>query len=245
MSNQKFEDTPVAETAPATNHRHLRGLHDSPALRGPGAPKTPSNTWICTATFWYLGYHFVRDLHTWVWLEIKDLHLEAWGPANSCAQAALVKRRWTQFFQGADTGKAISLWSSLLRGHEVSCLQHESTRPNTTRLLEIFGYVWHVSADAIWSWCGSGFGVVVPSSEECTPSNLTELCARSTKFIWNTLNWFVHWKCTEKTWGVWTYTLAVLLARQWRLLHDRRFHGWTEVVNCKVWIAHRHWGRII
>ena len=109
---------------------------------------------ICTAPFWYSGYHFVRDLHTWVWLEIKDLHLEAWGPANSCAQAALVKRRWTQFCQGADTGKAISLWSSLLRGHEVSRLQHESTRPNTTRLLKTFGYVWHVSAHAIWSWCG-------------------------------------------------------------------------------------------
>ena len=28
---------------------------------------------------------------------------------------------------------------------------HESTRPNTTRLLKTFGYVWHVSAHAIWS----------------------------------------------------------------------------------------------
>ena len=35
----------------------------------------------------------------------------------------------------------------------------------------------------------------------------------------------MHWE----TWGVWT-----------RLLHDTRFHGWTEVVNCKVWIAHRN-----
>ena len=117
----------------------------------------------------------------------QGLHLEAWGPANSCAQAALVKRRWTQFCQGTDTGKAISLWSSLLRGHEVSRLQHESTRPNTTRLLKTFGYVWHVAAHAIWSWCGSGFGVVVPSSEECTPSNLTELCKVNE----------AHMKCVE------------------------------------------------
>ena len=33
-------------------------------------------------------------------------------------------------------------------------------------------------------------------------------------------NPFVHWKCTEKTWGTWT-----------RLLHGTRFHGWAEVVN--------------
>ena len=34
---------------------------------------------------------------------------------------------------------------------------------------------------------GSGFGVVVPSSEECTPSNLTELCKVNE----------VHMKCVE------------------------------------------------
>ena len=34
---------------------------------------------------------------------------------------------------------------------------------------------------------GSGFGVVVPSSEECTPSNLIELCKVNE----------VHMKCVE------------------------------------------------
>ena len=94
MSNQKFEDTPVAETAPATNHRHLRGLHDSPALRGPGAPKTrTSNTCNMHCTLLVFGISLCpRSSHLSV-IGDQGLHLEAWGPANSCAQAALVKRR--------------------------------------------------------------------------------------------------------------------------------------------------------
>ena len=37
------------------------------------------------------------------------------------------------------------------------------------------------------------------------------------------------WRNENKLCALWT-----------RLLHDTRFHAWTEVVNCKVWIAHRN-----
>ena len=58
MSNQKFEDTPVAETAPATNHRHLVACmthqlfgvlaHRKQELATPGYALQPSGIWDIT-----------------------------------------------------------------------------------------------------------------------------------------------------------------------------------------------------
>ena len=67
-----------------------------------------------------------------------------------CAQAALVKRRWTQFCQGADTGKA--------------------TRINEAKHYQVVEDFWICLAcfcpcDLELMRMGSGFGVVVPSSE--------------------------------------------------------------------------------
>ena len=76
---------------------------------------------------------------------------------------------------------------------------------------------------------GSGFGVVVPSSEECTPSNLNELCkVQRSSYEMRGIDLFIehalrkHGEC----------------GRGCCMIQD--FHGWTEVVNCKVWIAHRN-----
>ena len=170
---------------------------------------------ICTAPFWYLGYHFVQNLHTWVWLEMKDLRLEAWAPANSCAQAALVKRRWTQFCQGADTGKA--------------------TRINEAKHYQVVEDFWiclacFCTCDLELMWTGSGFGVVVPSSEHPFKFNWTLQGQRSSYemrgidlFIENALR--KHGEC----------------GRGCCMIQDfNRFHGWTEVGNCKFWIAHRN-----
>ena len=178
------DDSPWKVCSQPKYHRHLHGLHselseeqdcDSPALRGPGARKTnmkqlavASNTWICTATWWHwaLGTSLCRRSSCLSLIGDQGFTLGGIGSSQFLC-AAHVKRWWTQFCQGADAGKAISLWSSF------SLRRWWSVTP-ATRINEAVEGFWasfgmFQPRSLELTWMGSGFRAVVPSSGECNP----------------------------------------------------------------------------